>query len=478
MSVFTSAERVQMLAMMQDIIDQRSIPQEFPTQWYAIKDNDVYVAGRYVAYTSDGSKPGDIDIFRYRVTGHMVEDAGMIHIPWSEENEERDIKSIAHEEIQHWWKLDVKGAKMQPGLKLKPSLFSRELPYGWEEAIGRAEVELGIREPDQASRIAMDRYVRILAEDGHTPLVWMREDNSVGFTRLHIFDWSERSGKPHWTHAMFDWDEQGLRPFIEIDNIEYGEAVPDGMGIEDMQRKSIELYKQYHEGVDRNAQGIHANTSSIPYEVHVLTDVDEMEHVSGLKYSHEQWASKLAAVAKNILTSAVKQKDVQREEVQTQSSLFTEPKKPDKKKYARVNVPRDAIVRYTYTAKDGRKFAKMIVKMPFGLTLDGRDATGFVYDSFMQPWQIKQYEAGKPVTLSIAVDKPQKVFRKLDGRQENIEIDNVWTFVSALKESYALQRAQPAPLQDAPVQPGQNSSIESKEVKQRDGHPHVSVHSR
>lgn len=97
------------------------------------------------------------------------------------------------------------------------------------------------------------------------------------------------------------------------------------------------------------------------------------------------------------------------------------------------------------TTKDGREFDMMIVHLPDGTNLSGRDLTGFSISVFQGRYTREQLDQGRPVYVSFRPGRSVEVFRGRysDPDYQRIDVDDPAELVAAVKQ--AQEAMGPAP---------------------------------
>lgn len=97
------------------------------------------------------------------------------------------------------------------------------------------------------------------------------------------------------------------------------------------------------------------------------------------------------------------------------------------------------------TTKDGREFDMMIVHLPDGTNLSGRDLTGFSISVFQGRYTREQLDQGRPVYVSFRPGRSVEVFkgRYSDPDYQRIDVDDPAELVAAVKQAQGA--AGPAP---------------------------------
>ena len=93
---------------------------------------------------------------------------------------------------------------------------------------------------------------------------------------------------------------------------------------------------------------------------------------------------------------------------------------------------------YTLHAKDGRDWPKMIVGLPRGTAIDGKDLTGWATDMFMSGKNQKQKNEGRAVNLRFRPGTPVELFTGRGTERRTMQVDPqtlVQTIIDAQKRN-------------------------------------------
>ena len=96
---------------------------------------------------------------------------------------------------------------------------------------------------------------------------------------------------------------------------------------------------------------------------------------------------------------------------------------------------------YTLHARDGRDWNKMIVTLPQGTIINGRDMGGWCVDRFMSQSNMRQKDAGRGVNVRFQPGVPVELFRGRGEHRQTATVDDPSTLAHAVAESKRVRDA-------------------------------------
>lgn len=104
-------------------------------------------------------------------------------------------------------------------------------------------------------------------------------------------------------------------------------------------------------------------------------------------------------------------------------------------------VPARAAKPYEFHAKDGRDWDRLVVTLPAGTVVDGRDLGGWSIDRFTSDANRRQIAEGSPVEIRLRPGTPVELFRGRGEARESFAIENPARLAEAVAQSPGVRAA-------------------------------------
>lgn len=302
------------------------------------------------------------------------------------------------------------------------------LKAGWRDASQQAEQI--IREHANPTMVRNALFARIL-EDTPKPCTWWVEDYGYDNAGLYTVEWhpdfeTGLIASRDFTHTDFDAslmgtvevaatqrsqpldqpfrpdDETMMRELGERDLADYQRQRDMASGAPDSIKHHIIMSGIAHTKADAEAPRIQADGHATPSWEELTDNATRRAAVGQLP------APRPPRRPEPMDPEA--RRPIPQQRTAQAPTMPTQPQesRPD---HVVVEVPADLVRPYTRTGRDGREWHKMIVRMPVGTRIDGRDVSGYAFDRFMHPKQHEAKDAGKPVTIRLKAGEQVELFR-------------------------------------------------------------------
>lgn len=462
-------------AIQQDTINGLNDPMPWPVQWWATQGDTLWTAcrarGEGVDALGIAYEPGDLIVHQHTIDGdHTKITKGFGVIPRRLRNPLKEmLKSIG--DWNDGLEPERYGTVREQGMeRLTVPETGRELHMGWSEAIALAGTAMQRNDQQLMGASLLQNSL------DHTvkPCVWFLEANGYD---LIVAEWHRdaagRFDRCDFRHLQYDdiamdvatiahsrapyritpqqLDADGLVEQSRIIRDSYqqtrerdggsvasgmvtGSAARCGVAFEgDTAKPLLELpdgrtAPEWDGLIDVTANLILTGRSPVPLPA--LPQVPPQTQTQQPTKTVRQ-----AAAETNILVGKM-------QEVTTPAVQLPDGSEPDRRDpWPNMWISNRRIHPYTLHARDGRDWNKMIVTLPQGTIINGRDMGGWCVDRFMSQSNMRQKDAGRGVNVRFQPGVPVELFRGRGEHRRTATVDDPSTLAHAVAESKRIRAA-------------------------------------
>lgn len=462
-------------AIQQDTINGLNDPMPWPVQWWATQGDTLWTAcrarGEGVDALGIAYEPGDLTVHQHTIDGdHTKITKGFGVIPRRLRNPLKEmLKSIG--DWNDGLEPERYGTVREQGMeRLTVPETGRELRMGWSEAIALAGTAMQRNDQQLMGASLLQNSL------DHTvkPCVWFLEANGYD---LIVAEWHRdaagRFDRCDFRHLQYDdiamdvatiahsrapyritpqqLDADGLVEQSRIIRDSYqqtrerdggsvasgmvtGSAARCGVAFEgDTAKPLLELpdgrtAPEWDGLIDVTANLILTGRSPVPLPA--LPQVPPQTQTQQPTKTVRQ-----AAAETNILVGKM-------QEVTTPAVQLPDGSEPDRRDpWPNMWISNRRIHPYTLHARDGRDWNKMIVTLPQGTIINGRDMGGWCVDRFMSQSNMRQKDAGRGVNVRFQPGVPVELFRGRGEHRRTATVDDPSTLAHAVAESKRIRAA-------------------------------------
>lgn len=351
------------------------------------------------------------------------------------------------------------------------------LKAGWRES--RNQAEQIIREHANPTMVRNALFARIL-DNTPKPCVWWIEDYGYDNAGLYTVEWhpdfeTGLIASRDLTHTDFDAslmgtvevaatqrsqpldqpfnpdDETLMRELGERDLADYQRQRDMASGAPDSIRHHIIMSGIAHTKADSQAPRIQADGHATPSWQELTATATRRAAVGQMP------APRPPRRPEPVDPEA--RRPIPQQRTAQESTMPTPPQesRPDR---VVVEVPADLIRPYKRTGRDGREWHKMIVRMPAGTRIDGRDVSGYAFDRFMHPKQHEAKDAGRNVSIHLKAGEQVELFRGKGSQRRALTV-TAEQVAHAVAEALTRARDERTPQASAPVPHAQERPAEA-----------------
>lgn len=461
-------------AIQQDTINGLNDPMPWPVQWWATQGDTLWTAcrarGEGVDALGIAYEPGDLIVHQHTIDGdHTKITKGFGVIPRRLRNPLKEmLKSIG--DWNNGLEPERYGTVREPGMeRLTVPETGRELRMGWSEAIALAGTAMQRNDQQLMGASLLQNSL------DHTvkPCVWFLEANGYD---LIVAEWHRdaagRFDRCDFRHLQYDdiamdvatiahsrapyritpqqLDADGLVEQSRIIRDTYqqtreqdggsvaagmftGNAARCGVAFEgDPAKPLLELpdgrnAPEWDGLIDVTANLILTGRSPVP--------LPALPQVPPQTQTQQPTKTVRQAAETNILVGKM-------QEVTTPAVQLPDGSEPDRRDpWPNMWISNRRIHPYTLHARDGRDWNKMIVTLPQGTIINGRDMGGWCVDRFMSQSNMRQKDAGRGVNVRFQPGVPVELFRGRGEHRQTATVDDPSTLAHAVAESKRIRAA-------------------------------------
>lgn len=414
-------------AIFQDTINGINDPTPWPVTMWASENDTIWTAGTATTEGEDSVgrlyMPGDLIVHRSELDGDTTRATGSFVIT---DKGDKNPMAAMLDGITQW---DRRRARLwdtvpTPGAyRMTDPASGQPLPMGWSDSLAAAASAAGSLDPEllQAS------LMQYALEHEPRPCVFFQEDNGYD---LMVVSWHR--------------NEQGLYDGMSFKHLQYDDlamqvtTIAHTEGVERLTARTMgdgELLTQSRVYRDRyQAQREHdGGPAAQGMTGHVM-------RAGLLKPGYVQkplltladgraapdWDVYTESTAVSILQGRAPARTPAQE---TPSHHVERPAAPSKdtkprgRDWPNVWIANRLAHAYVLHAKDGRDWRKMIVGLPRGTTIDGRDLSGWAIDMFMSSKNRTQKQEGRAVNIRFRPDTPVDLFTGRGAERRTMQVD-------------------------------------------------------
>lgn len=461
-------------AIQQDTINGLNDPMPWPVQWWATQGDTLWTAcrarGEGVDALGIAYEPGDLIVHQHTIDGdHTKITKGFGVIPRRLRNPLKEmLKSIG--DWNDGLEPERYGTVREQGMeRLTVPETGRELRMGWSEAIALAGTAMQRNDQQLMGASLLQNSL------DHTvkPCVWFLEANGYD---LIVAEWHRdaagRFDRCDFRHLQYDdiamdvatiahsrapyritpqqLDADGLVEQSRIIRDSYqqtreqdggsvasgmvtGSAARCGVALEgDTAKPLLELpdgrtAPEWDGLIDVTANLILTGRSPVP--------LPALPQVPPQTQTQQPTKTVRQAAETNILVGKM-------QEVTTPAVQLPDGSEPDRRDpWPNMWISNRRIHPYTLHARDGRDWNKMIVTLPQGTIINGRDMGGWCVDRFMSQSNMRQKDAGRGVNVRFQPGVPVELFRGRGEHRRTATVDDPSTLAHAVAESKRIHAA-------------------------------------
>lgn len=302
------------------------------------------------------------------------------------------------------------------------------LKAGWRDA--RSQAEQVIREYANPTMVRNALFARIL-DNTPKPCVWWIEDYGYDNAGLYTVEWhpdldTGLIASRDLTHTDFD---ASIMDIVEVAATQRSQPLDQPFNPDDetlmreLGERDLADYQRQRDMASGAPDGIehHIIMSGI---AHTKAD-SQAPRIQADGHATPSWQELTATATRRAAVGQMPAPRPPRRPAPTdpearrpipqqpagQPSMPPTPSQAARHGQPVVELAADLIRPYTRTGRDGRDWGKMIVRMPAGTRIDGRDVSGYAFDRFMNPGQREAKAAGRPVTIRLKAGEQVELFR-------------------------------------------------------------------
>lgn len=404
-------------AIHQDTINGLNGPATWPIQWWAEKGDVVWTGGvanrEGYDFTNMYFKPGDVIVHKNVIQGDGTKPVGAFNI-YPEDG--TDVMREVLDGIREWDHGTVPdrwGVAEHPGqVRLEVPGTGKTLGMGWGDGLALASTAAGRLDPEllQASLLqsALDYEPR--------PCVFFQEDDGYDVVAVEWHqDEQGRYDSYSFKHLQYDDTSMQVRTISHLDEPQRFPAKTMGDG--ELLAESRVIRDDYQRMREHDAPPVARGFTGPVMRSGILkpgTVQRPLLHLIDGRTAPE-WDSFIDDAATSILAGQpirtlptlpqaepehAPKPDLQEPQTpQTGEEQSAEETAKPREQWPNAWVDNQAAHPYTLHARDGRDWQKMIVALPKGTVIDGRDMGGWRVDLFMSQANQRQKSEDRDVNL-------------------------------------------------------------------------------
>lgn len=422
-------------AIHQDTINGLTDPMPWPTRMWAERGDELWTAciaqGSGADRTGLAYEPGDIIVHKHLIDHDRTRIAASFQIIPDNDDPLREML----DEIRKWDgdRGDVERAGMveQPR-RIRLTIPGTDTPpaMGWQEALARAEDTATELDPELLRASLMDDALCRLDE----PCVFYLEDNGYD---LIAFEWHMNADGDYdsyrFSHLQYDADDRRIDLIGHSDGpVRFG---PRRMDDGELLTHSDALRDQYQRLRERDGGPDAAGITGRPAKSGILrADRHPLLDVGGGVRAPE-WSRWVEDTALGILNGGQRAKETPAKYPSTHRKDGTTERWPN------VWISNAAAHPYTMKARNGREWDKMIIVLPAGTVIDGRDVGEWRIDRFMSDANKRQKTEGRAVNIRFRPGEAVELFQGRGADRRSFTVDDPEKIRDAVRTAQRTSRA-------------------------------------
>lgn len=457
-------------AIFQDTINGTNDPTPWPVTMWATSGDTIWTAGTARTWGEDSVgmlyEPGDIIVHRNNIIG----DATRANESFTVNADGRNPMDAMLAGIEQWnhQRPDRWDTVAKPGhYHMTDPTTGRPLPMGWSDSLAMAASTAGRLDPELLQASLMQAAV----EHEPRPCVFFQEDNGYD---LMIFSWhrNQQGLFDSMTFKHLQYDDLSMQVATISHSEDMRESFPaKAMGDGELLTQSRILLDEYQSWREQDGGPVCQGMTGRIMRSGLLKPGLEQKPLLNLNDGRRapDWDEFTDQAAISILqgrpvspTPALPQQ----EQPERHTDPATATQTPTRTAEAAEQVWPNAWVAnrlahtYVLHAKDGRDWPKMIVSLPRGTTIDGRDLTGWATDMFMSGKNQRQKNEGRAVNLRFRPGTPVELFTGRGEERRTMQADPQ-TLVRAIIDAQTRSRDADETLDTASVELASKTAEES-----------------
>ena len=439
-------------AIFQDTINGTNDPTPWPVAMWAAAGDTIWTGGTARTWGEDSVGmyygPGDIIVHRNNIVGDVTRANESFAVKPTDGRNPMDAMLAGIEQWNHQ-RPDQWDTVPTPGdYRMTDPTTGRPLPMGWSDSLAMAASAAGRLDPEllQAS------LMQAAAEREPRPCVFFQEDNGYD---LMVFSWHRNPqglfDAVSFKHLQYDDLSMQVTTISHSEDMEESfpaKAMSDG----ELLTQSRALLSEYQTWREQDGGPVCQGMTGRIMRSGLLKPGLEQKPLLNLNDGRRapDWDAFIDAAAVAVLQgrpispmpALPRQEQPGRDDG---PEPIRERSTPEQAAAARGRAWPNAWVAnrlahtYILHAKDGRDWPKMIVGLPRGTTIDGKDLTGWATDLFMSEKNQNQKNEGRAVNLRFRPNTPVELFtgRGEERRTMQVEPD---ALVQAIIDAQARNR--------------------------------------
>ena len=410
-------------AIFQDTINGTNDPTPWPVAMWAAAGDTIWTGGTARTWGEDSVGmyygPGDIIVHRNNIVGDVTRANESFAVKPTDGRNPMDAMLAGIEQWNHQ-RPDQWDTVPTPGdYRMTDPTTGRPLPMGWSDSLAMAASAAGRLDPEllQAS------LMQAAAEREPRPCVFFQEDNGYD---LMVFSWHRNPqglfDAVSFKHLQYDDLSMQVTTISHSEDMEESfpaKAMSDG----ELLTQSRALLSEYQTWREQDGGPVCQGMTGRIMRSGLLKPGLEQKPLLNLNDGRRapDWDAFIDAAAVAVLQgrpispmpALPRQEQPGRDDG---PEPIRERSTPEQAAAARGRAWPNAWVAnrlahtYILHAKDGRDWPKMIVGLPRGTTIDGKDLTGWATDLFMSEKNQNQKNEGRAVNLRFRPNTPVELF--------------------------------------------------------------------
>lgn len=421
-------------AIFQDTINGTNDPTPWPVTMWASSGDTIWTAGtaRTAGEDSVGMiyDPGDTIVHRNTIAGDVTRATESFAIRPADGQSPMDamlagIEQWNHRHPDRWDTVATPGQ-----YRMTDPTTGRQLPMGWSASLAAAASAAGRLDPDLLQASLMQNAV----EHEPRPCVFFLEDNGYD---LMVFSWHRNQ------QGLFDamsfkhlqYDDLSMQVTTISHSEDMSESFPaKTMSDGELLTQSRVYRDEYQHWREQDGGTVAQGMTGRVMRSGLLKPGLEQKPLLNLNDGRRapDWDEFTDQAAISILqgqpispTPALPQQEQPERDTDPTAVTQTPARTAAATKQVWPNAWVANRLAHTYIlhAKDGRDWPKMIVGLPRGTAIDGKDLTGWATDMFMSAKNQRQKNEGRAVNIRFRPGTPVELFTGRGAERRTMQVD-------------------------------------------------------
>ena len=421
-------------AIFQDTINGTNDPTPWPVTMWASSGDTIWTAGtaRTAGEDSVGMiyDPGDTIVHRNTIAGDVTRATESFAIRPADGQSPMDamlagIEQWNHRHPDRWDTVATPGQ-----YRMTDPTTGRQLPMGWSASLAAAASAAGRLDPDLLQASLMQNAV----EHEPRPCVFFLEDNGYD---LMVFSWhrNQQGLFDAMTFKHLQYDDLSM----QITTISHSEDMRESFPAKSMSDGELltqsRVYRdEYQHWREQDGGSVAQGMTGRVMRSGLLKPGLEQKPLLNLNDGRRapDWDEFTDQAAISILqgqpispTPALPQQEQPERDTDPTAVTQTPARTAAATKQVWPNAWVANRLAHTYIlhAKDGRDWPKMIVGLPRGTAIDGKDLTGWATDMFMSAKNQRQKNEGRAVNIRFRPGTPVELFTGRGAERRTMQVD-------------------------------------------------------